>query len=137
MKKVKGCNTLLNRVSLSRNENAYLLRREFIELPIFLKRWEELGLNEDDLFRLQKELIENPKIGKVIKNSNGIRKMRFAFKNKGKSGSARVIYVDFEIHEKIFLITAYDKKEKDNLSKKEVNELKQLINILKKQIEEN
>ena len=63
--------------------------------------------------------------------------MRFAFKNKGKSGSARVIYVDFEIHEKIFLITAYDKKEKDNLSKKEVNELKQLINILKKQIEEN
>ena len=130
----KNCNTLLNRVSLSCDETDALLRREFVELPMFLKRWEELGLDDNDLFRLQKELIENPKIGNVIKNSNGIRKMRFAFRNKGKSGSARVIYVDFEIHEKIFLITAYDKKEKNNLSKKEIQELKQLINILKKQI---
>lgn len=137
MKKDKDCNTLLNRVSYNYDEIKGLIRREFIELPIFLKRWKELGLDDEDLFRLQKELFDDPKIGKVIKNSNGIRKMRFAFRNKGKSGSARVIYVDFEVHEKIFLITAYDKKKKDNLSKKEINELKQLINILKKQIEDN
>lgn len=45
-------------------------------------------------------------------------------KSKGKNGSTRVIYVDFEIHEKIFLITAFDKKIKENLSYKEINELR-------------
>lgn len=135
MKKI--CNTLSNRVSLNSKESRLLIKREFIELPIFLKRWKELGLDDDDLLRLQNELLENPKIGKVIKNTNGIRKMRFAFKNKGKSGSTRIIYVDFEIHEKIFLITAFEKKDKENLSNKEANELKQLIRILKSQLEEN
>lgn len=133
--KYKDCNTLLNRVSL--NCSNHLLKREFIELPIFIKRWKELGLDENDLLRLQKELLENPKVGKVIKNSNGIRKMRFAFRNRGKSGSTRVIYVDFEIHEKIFLITAFDKKTKDDLSEKEVKELKQLIKILENQLKES
>lgn len=130
MKKVNNCNTLLNRVSLNSSTD-YLLKREFVELPIFLKRWKDLGLDDKDLLRLQKELLENPKIGKVIKNSNSIRKMRFAFRNRGKSGCARVIYVDFEIHEKIFLITAFDKKEKVNLTNKEINELNNLYKFLK------
>lgn len=137
MKKGKDCNTLLNRVSLKSRDNSYQLKREFVELPIFLKRWKELGLDDNDLFRLQMELLEDPKMGKVIKNSNGIRKMRFAFRNKGKSGSTRVIYVDFEIYEKIFLITAFDKKDKENLSNREINELKQLMKVLKNQLDEN
>ena len=61
--------------------------------------------------------------------------MRFAFEDRGKSGSARVIYVDFEVYDKIYLITAYPKNEKDNLTKEERNELRQLMDILKKQLE--
>ena len=63
--------------------------------------------------------------------------MRFAFEQQGKSGSARVIYVDFEVHEKLYLLTAYPKNEKDNLSKAERNTLKQLVGILKQQLAEN
>ena len=63
--------------------------------------------------------------------------MRFAFEQQGKSGSARVIYVDFEVHEKLYLLTAYPKNEKDNLSKAERNTLKQLVGILKQQLDEN
>ena len=63
--------------------------------------------------------------------------MRFAFEHQGKSGSARVIYVDFEVHEKLYLLTAYPKNEKDNLSKAERNTLKQLVGILKQQLDEN
>lgn len=79
--------------------------------------------------------MENPKVGSVMQGTGGIRKMRFAFESRGKSGSSRVIYIDFEVHEKIFLITAYPKSEKDNLSKEERNELKQLVEILKNQLE--
>lgn len=49
----------------------------------------------------------------------------------------RIIYVDFEVYEKIFLITAYPKNEKDNLSQSERNELRQMIAILEKQLEQN
>ena len=35
-----------------------------------------------------------------MRETGGVRKMRFAFEQQGKSGSARVIYVDFEVHEK-------------------------------------
>ena len=111
------------------------MTRTFVELPIFRSRWKALGLNDDDLRRLQEELLSDPKIGAVMSGTGGVRKMRFAFKNKGKSGSVRVIYVDFEIHEKIFLITAYTKNEKDNLSDSEKNEIKQLIDILEKQLD--
>ena len=44
--------------------------------------------------------------------------------------------LDFEVYEKIFLITAYPKSEKDNLTQAERNELKQLVEILERQLEE-
>lgn len=65
-----------------------------------------------------------------MQGTGGLRKVRFAFENRGKSGSIRVVYVDFAVYEKIFLITAYPKNEKDNLSKAERNDIKKLIEAL-------
>ena len=113
------------------------MTRTFVELPIFRARWKDMGLNDDDLKRLQEELLADPKVGAVMRNTGGVRKMRFAFEQKGKSGSARVIYVDFEVYEKIFLITAYPKNVKDNLSDSERNEIKQMIHVLEEQLKEN
>ena len=83
------------------------------------------------------ELLADPKVGAVMRGTGGVRKMRFAFEERGKSGSVRVIYVDFEVYEKIYLITAYTKSEKDNLTDKERNEIHRLIDILKAQLEDN
>ena len=81
---------------------------------------------------LQEELTNNPEIGPIMQGTGGVRKMRFAYDNRGKSGSTRVIYIDFEVKEKIYLLTAYAKNEKDNLSKAERNKLKELTSTLKK-----
>lgn len=62
--------------------------------------------------------------------TGGLRKIRFPFENRGKSGSSRVVYVDFAIYEKIYLISAYAKNEKENLSKAERNEIKKLIEMI-------
>jgi len=113
------------------------MTRLFVELPLFRSKWKAMGLNENDLLRLQQELLADPKVGDVLKGTGGIRKMRFAFEKKGKSGSVRVIYIDFEVYEKIFLITAYPKNEKDNLTDAERNELYQLIKILENQLKNN
>jgi len=112
------------------------MTRSFIELPMFRSKWKTLGLNDDDLRRLQLELLSDPKVGAVMQGTGGVRKMRFAFEDRGKSGSVRVIYVDFEVYEKIFLITAYSKDEKDNLTMSERNELRQMIGILEDQLKD-
>lgn len=113
------------------------MKRSFIELPIFKSRWEALGLNEEDLLRLQIELLADPKAGDVMQGTGGVRKMRFAFEHRGKSGGVRVIYVDFEVYEKIYLLTAYTKNEKENLTKKERSEIKQLIEVLEQQLKDH
>ena len=119
------------------SEEGTFMTRTFVELPIFRTRWKDMGLNDDDLKRLQEELLADPKVGAVMRGTGGVRKMRFAFEQKGKSGSVRVIYVDFEVYEKIFLITAYPKNEKDNLTDSERNEIKQMIHALEEQLKEN
>ena len=113
------------------------MTRTFVELPIFRTRWKAMGLDDNDLLRLQEELLADPQVGAVMRGTGGVRKMRFAFEHRGKSESVRVIYVDFEIYEKIFLITAYTKDEKDNLSDSEKNEIKHLIKLLEQQLKEN
>ena len=113
------------------------MQRLFVELPLFHSKWKALGLDDNDLKRLQEEILLDPKTGAVIKETGGIRKMRFAFEHRGKSGSVRVIYIDFEVYEKIYLLTAYPKNEKDNLTKAERNELRELVKVLELQLAES
>ncbi|MCR5595247.1 MAG: hypothetical protein K6G12_05320 [Lachnospiraceae bacterium] len=43
------------------------LIRTFIEVPIFSKRWAEIGLGEDELLSLQIMLLKDPKLVKALK----------------------------------------------------------------------
>ena len=101
--------------------------RTFIMTKEFDKNWKNMGLNDDDLKSLQEELILHPTKGDTMQGTGGLRKLRIAFEGKGKSGIGRVCYVDFVVYEKIYLITAYPKNEKDNLSKAERNAIAAVI----------
>ena len=113
------------------------LIRSFIELPIFSKRWNEIGLGEEELLALQIMLLKDPKSGPVMAGTGGIRKVRFPLENKGKSGSIRVCYADFEEYEVTYLLTAFAKNEKENLSKEEKNVLRKLVKSLKEEAANN
>lgn len=113
------------------------MTREFISLPSFLMKWKKLDLDDRDMRRLEQDLLANPKIGSVIRGTGGVRKMRFAFENKGKSGSVRVIYVDFEVYEKIYFIDVYQKSDKDNLTKEERNDIKNAVELIELSLEKN
>ena len=110
------------------------MERLFVIMPEFEKAWRKMNLTDDDLHRLQTELLQNPEKGDLMQGTGGLRKLRFAFQHKGKSGSSRVAYVDFAVYEKIYLITAYPKNVKDNLSQSEKNEVRKLIELLEKQL---
>ena len=104
--------------------------------PEFDRCWKNLGLTDDHLKELQEMILLNPQAGRVIQGTGGLRKLRFALENKGKSGSVRVLYVDLVVHDKVYLITAYSKNEKDNLNDNEKAEVKKLIMQLKKSASE-
>ena len=107
------------------------MTREFIMLPEFDKQWKAIGFDDNDLKSLQEELTINPEKGEMMRGTGGLRKIRVAFEGRGKSGSARACYVDFAVYEKIYMISAYTKNDKDNLTKEERNEIKRLIEVLK------
>lgn len=112
------------------------MTRTFIMTPEFDRCWKNLGLTDDHLKELQEMILLNPQAGRVIQGTGGLRKLRFALENKGKSGSVRVLYVDLVVHDKVYLITAYPKNEKDNLNDNEKAEVKKLIMQLKKSASE-
>lgn len=108
------------------------ITRKFILGTAFEHSWKALGFKDEDLRRLQHELLKNPKAGDVIRGTGRLRKIRFAFENQGKSGSTRVCYVDFEAKEIVYLLAVFAKNEQENLSKAERNELKKKIDMLEK-----
>ncbi len=107
------------------------MTRTFVMTPEFDKCWKNIGLTDQELKELQEEILLNPQVGAVIQGTGGLRKIRYAIGNKGKSGSIRVLYVDLVIHEKVYLITAYTKNQKDNLSNEEKAIIKKMIEQLK------
>ena len=110
------------------------MTRTFIMTKEFDKNWKAMNLTDADLKALQEDLIINPASGDLMQGTGGLRKLRIAFEGKGKSGSGRVCYVDFAVFDKIYLITAYPKSEKDNLSKSERNAIANMIAQLEKSL---
>lgn len=112
------------------------MTRTFIQTHEFSHNWDELGFNDDDLRQLELDIMKNLDKYPIMKGTGGLRKARIALddNNKGKSGGARVCFVDFVFAETVYLITVYPKKEKDNLSKEECNEIKKAIEAIKKSL---
>lgn len=94
------------------------MTRTFIEVPLFSKRWKEIGLGEDELRALQIMLLKDPVSEPIMEGTGGIRKVRFPLQNRGKSGSVRVCYTDFAEYEVIYLITAFKKRVRKILQRK-------------------
>lgn len=105
---------------------------EFIETTMFTRQIKQIAA-DDELKELQKELIESPDKGDLIQKTGGLRKIRMATGNQGKSGSARVIYF-LATAEVIYLVMAYPKSTKDSITDAEKAELKKLTQRLKDEV---
>jgi hypothetical protein len=72
----------------------------------------------------------NPEAGDIIPGTGGVRKIRWALEGMGKRAGARVIYYYRNERVPVFLLSAYAKNRKANLSKGERNALKRLVPAL-------
>lgn len=78
---------------------------------------------KDELFELVQQLKENPDQGTPLGNNCFKVRIAIASKGKGKSGGARVITNFMVSGATVYLLTIYDKSEKDNITNKELTEL--------------
>ncbi len=95
-----------------------------IETSAYLADAKAVGLAEAEREAVVDVIASNPEAGDEIKGAGGARKVRFAGRGKGKSGSYRVITFYSGRDIPVFLLSVYSKGEKANLSKSERNELK-------------
>ena len=109
------------------------MNRTFKEVPSFTSKWKSLGLTDEDLRTLENILLKDPKTGKTISGTGGLRKIRIPIEETGKRGGGRVIYVDIEVKECIYLIDVYTKNEQSDLTEKEKKMLKKLVDVLKEE----
>ena len=109
----------------------------FVWFPAFLRDWERLGLDDEDLRSLEIEILEEPTRAPVIKGTGGLRKLRFSGRKsiRGKSGSNRVCYVHFPEFGTIVLAVVFGKNEKDDLSPTDRRAISAIIRAYREEIE--
>lgn len=96
-----------------------------IETPTFTRQISGL-LSDDEYALLQSQLVADPKAGDVIPGSGGLRKIRWSRPGQGKRGGIRVIYFT-AIEDRIYLLAAYAKSARDNLTIAQIKILRRLV----------
>lgn len=84
------------------------------------KRYPSWGL---DLLRLRAELLANPATGVPLGKDCYKIRLAITSKNRGKSGGARVITCVKVVGETVYLLTIFDKADRENLAEGELDAL--------------
>ena len=86
-----------------------------IETPLFSETAD--FLSDDELRVAQIAIVANPRAGAAIRETHGARKLRVRMRGRGKSGAARIIYLDnSERCGQVGLLLAYDKTVADDIT---------------------
>ena len=100
-----------------------------VEMPEFLSATRKL-MDEAERALLVDYLAYNPMAGDLIPGTGGVRKLRWALAGRGKRGGARVVYFHQDAEMPLFVLTAYAKNERADLSQRDRNDLKRLTGSL-------
>ncbi|GAA0852429.1 type II toxin-antitoxin system RelE/ParE family toxin [Aliiglaciecola litoralis] len=102
------------------------LHMVIIETPIFTKHIIRL-MSDDEYKDLQEALVIKPDMGMLIKNTGGLRKVRWALGGRGKSAGIRIIYYWMSQDEQLFMLFAYPKNIQENLTDAQTKALSQIV----------
>ena len=103
--------------------------RAVVRLPSFERSAKDLLGSEEEAW-LDNTLAQRPDLGVVIRGTGGVRELRVALPGRGKRGGARVIYYYHGGADRVFLISAYPKNRKDDLTGVEKSEMRKLTALL-------
>lgn len=84
-------------------------------------------MSEDERSAVVDLLAASPLVGDLIPETGGLRKLRVPLAGRGKRGGARVIYYVCGEALPVYLLLAYAKKERDDLSSDQKAVLRRLV----------
>ena len=97
-----------------------------VETPSYLADAERL-FSPVERMAVVDRLAADPRCGVVIPGSGGLRKVRFGFGARGKSGGARIIYLFSGESLPVFILAVFAKNEKSDLPAAERNALAKMV----------
>jgi mRNA-degrading endonuclease RelE of RelBE toxin-antitoxin system len=89
--------------------------------------------SDDDRASFVDWIARNPLAGAIIPGSGGLRKLRWAMSGRGKRGGARVIYYYHDDGMPLFLLTAYAKSARADLSADERRRCAALVDLIRRE----
>lgn len=97
-----------------------------VETPVFTKLITNM-MSDDEYKALQEALVLRPDQGVLIKNSGGLRKIRWSLDGRGKSGGVRVIYYWMTEDEQLYMLYIFPKNVQENLTDEQTKALKHIV----------
>lgn len=98
-----------------------------VETGVFTRVIGEL-LDDDDHADLQAVLADQPDLGDLIRATGGLRKMQWKIEGRGKRGGIRVIYYWSTPDDQLWMLYAYAKAEREDLTRQQVKQLAEIVN---------
>jgi hypothetical protein len=89
---------------------------KIVRLKPYLRAMKGMGLDEEAMREIEAAILAAPEANPMIKGLRGVRKARFPLPGRGKSGGGRTIYYVAVAAGTLFMMTAYPKNERDDLS---------------------
>ena len=100
-----------------------------VETPEFISRADQL-MTDENREELIAFLAANPTAGDLIPGTGGVRKLRWKLEGRGKRGGARIIHFFHSADMPLFLLTAFAKNERADLSQEDRNGFRKLTKLL-------
>ena len=103
-----------------------------VETPTFLRQAAGIWTDEERA-ELVDHMARNPESGVLIPETGGVRKMRWSRQGAGKRGGARVIYFYHHPDAPLYLLLAYAKAQREDMTPDEKRAVAALATALKQQ----
>ena len=82
---------------------------------------------DDEYANIQGFLAANPEAGSVIRDSGGVRKLRWGLPGRGKRGGVRIIYYLRLGQGQVWMLTMYAKSEVESISGPALKTIKEAL----------
>ena len=90
-------------------------------------------MSKSDRRAMEAAIVANPSGAPLIRGTGGIRKLRWAGSGRGKRGGVRTIYFHHAGPEAIYMLTAYAKADRSDLTPADRKALSRLVAAIKKE----
>ena len=97
-----------------------------VETLLFQRQWPQYW-TEEERGEFAAFIATDPLVGVVVRDSGGIRKVRWSREGSGKSGGVRVIYFTRLAEGEVVLLTLYAKSKTDNLTGAKLKEIRRAL----------